>query len=134
MFNRKVYLEKQWWKNDEHLVDPETGIKKCVKCDAYKYSVEFPNVSESFDGLLPICIKCYGKRDGQEVLRTLIDDDESMARICRKCKVEYALSNFSYSRPRNELNRLCRECGKFDVGNIWDKNEEDDENEMNLEE
>ena len=129
MFDKKKYVEKREWLQDEYLVDPESGIKRCVTCGKLKYSVDFPNTPELFDGLLLMCTKCYCKRDGKEMLANLTIDDESMTRICRKCKVEYELSNFSYSRPRNELSSLCRKCGKWDVAAVFGTGDDDDDDE-----
>ena len=134
MFNKKKYVEKMEWVEDEYLVDPETGVKRCVTCGKLKYSVDFPNVPELFDGLLPMCTKCYCKRDGKEVLANLTIDDETTTRICRKCKIEYCLSNFSYSRPRNELSSLCRKCGKVDFSKIFPGSDNEDEEDFILEE
>lgn len=109
-FSKKEYIASEAWTDNEYLLNPITAVKKCLCCDSFLYSAEFPNLDESSDGKLPVCITCLKSRKNKAAVSDIILSLE-IARICKKCGNEQHISDFvSYRKKYNDLEPRCSSC------------------------
>lgn len=102
------YIKSRAWEKDSLLVNTDSGTKACFVCDETKYTSEFPDVEEFTDHKLPVCIKCFKRKDGHG--RSEIELFDGVNRVCKKCERELTLDNFAYRKNGNKLSDTCRDC------------------------
>ena len=124
VFSKDIYIKKGLYEN-EYMVNPQSGVKRCRCCDKLFYSVEFINLPEMIDGKMPVCIKCYRSKVLAERADGIMQGLPEV-RNCRKCEIDRPISEFrNYSKRTNAMNNICQECSPARP-RWWEENENED--------
>ena len=114
MFEMKSYLRSGVWAENDLLIDPADGAKRCACCGVRYYAVDFPEFIEFEDGALPVCIFCFKSTKA----RTAVDEilaEYDVYRTCAgkdSCGLEKHFTEFlkGYRKARNDFGNLCQDC------------------------
>lgn len=110
-FDKARYLKSGAWLDDEYLVNPDEGSKRCRCCNTLYYAVEYANSAVFTDGSVPICGYCLNKKN--KMYDTAVDmlNELDIYMECDKCGgIKQFASFFKQQDGGNNVKNICSDC------------------------